>query len=166
MRADLQEFVITPSGELESRFFTITYAPARDESGQILGVTVIAIETTQRVQMERERHQARMEQSRLTAQLVGNVQRLQQLDRRHAFLRTLADGLRTLNAPDAAIDLASALLGRDLDVSRVIYAEVDDSAGTFSIRRDWTANGQLSTSGETRNLNDFGPEVIASLRVG
>ncbi len=161
-----QEFAIEPSGVPQARFFTITYTPARDESGQILGVTVIAMETTQRVRVERERGDARLEQSRLNAQLVGNVHRLQQLDRRHAFLRTLADGLRTLSAPDAAIDLACALLGRHLDVSRVMHAEVNESAGTYTIRRGWTAQGMTRISGEAGKFNDFGPEIINSLRAG
>ncbi len=161
-----QEYVIEPSGLPESRFFTISYTPARDESGHVLGVTVIAIETTQRVRVERERREALLEQSRLHEQSVGSVQRLQELDRRRAFQLALADGLRALSAPDAAIDLASALLGRHLDVSRVMYAEVDESAGTFTIRRDWTAHGLGSISGEARQLKDFGPEIIASLRAG
>ena len=161
-----QEYVIEPSGVSESRYFTITYTPARDESGRILGVTVIALDTTQRVRVEREKLEAQLEQRRLNEQLVGNVQRLQQLDRRHAFLLTLADGLRTLKAPETAIDLASALLGRHLDVSRVMYAEVDESAGTFTIRRDWTARGMASISGEAQPLNDFGPQIVTSLRAG
>ncbi|MEO5881708.1 MAG: PAS domain-containing protein, partial [Caldimonas sp.] len=60
-----QEYVIEPSGLPESRFFTITYTPARDESGRVLGVTVIAMDTTQRVRVERERREALLEQSRL-----------------------------------------------------------------------------------------------------
>ena len=161
-----QEYVIEPSGIPESRFFTVTYAPARDETGQIHGVNVIAIDTTQRVRVERERCKALLEQSRLHQLLLGNVERLQQLDRRRAFQLTLADGLRTLSAPETAIDLASALLGCHLEVSRVMYAEVDEAAGTFNIRRDWTASGLASMSGEVRQLNDFGPEIIASLRAG
>ncbi|MEO7853339.1 MAG: ATP-binding protein, partial [Rubrivivax sp.] len=161
-----QEYVIEPSGQPESRFFTITYTPARDESGRVLGVTVIAMDTTQRVRGERERREALQEQSRLHEQLVGTVQQLQQLNRRRAFQLALADGLRTLRAPDAAVDLASALLGRHLDVSRVMYAEVDESAGTFTIRRDWTAPGQASMSGEPRKLDDFGPEIVTLLRAG
>ncbi len=124
------------------------------------------METTQRVRLERERREVHQEQRRLNAQLVANVQRLQLLDQHRAFQLALADGLRTLSAPEAAIDLASALLGRHLDVSRVMYAEVDESAGTFTIRRDWTARGLVSISGEARQLNDFGPEIIASLRTG
>ncbi len=48
-----QEFVIMPSGIPESRFFTISYSPARNESGQVIGIMVVTIETTTRVQMER-----------------------------------------------------------------------------------------------------------------
>ena len=56
-----QEYVIEPSGVPETRYFTVTYTPLRDESGAACGVTVIAVETTQRVLMERENqalHQA------------------------------------------------------------------------------------------------------------
>ena len=49
-----QEFVIEPSGVPETRFFTVTYAPARNEGGTIGGVIVTAVETTQRVLLERE----------------------------------------------------------------------------------------------------------------
>ena len=161
-----QEYVIEPCGVPESRFFTITYSPARDESGRVHGVTVIAMETTQRVRLEREQREAHLMQSQLNEHLMTNVQRLQQLDRRLAFQLELADSLRTLSAPEAAIDTASALLGRHLDVSRVMYAEVDETAGTFTIRRDWTANGFASISGEARQLNDFGPEIVASMRAG
>ena len=49
-----QEFVIEPSGVPETRYFTVTYAPTRNEDGTIGGVTVTPVETTQRVLMERE----------------------------------------------------------------------------------------------------------------
>ena len=49
-----REYVIEPSGVPETRYFTVTYAPLRDEDGTVRGATVIAVETTQRVLMERE----------------------------------------------------------------------------------------------------------------
>ncbi|MBC7456292.1 MAG: PAS domain-containing protein, partial [Massilia sp.] len=49
-----QEYLIEPSGVRESRFFTITYAPARDETGAVRGVFVLALETTRRVLAERD----------------------------------------------------------------------------------------------------------------
>ena len=44
-----QEYLIAPSGVPETRYFTITYAPARDEQGSICGVSILALETTERV---------------------------------------------------------------------------------------------------------------------
>jgi len=58
-----QAYVIEPSGVPEARYFTVTYAPLRDEGGAVRGVTVIAVETTQRVLMERE-NQALQQASR------------------------------------------------------------------------------------------------------
>ncbi|MGS0743960.1 ATP-binding protein [Glaciimonas sp. GG7] len=49
-----QEYVITPSGVSETRYFTITYSPTRDECGVVCGVHVVAMETTRRVLAERE----------------------------------------------------------------------------------------------------------------
>jgi PAS fold len=49
-----QAYVIEPSGVPETRYFTVTYAPLRDEDGMVGGVTVIAVETTQRVLMAHE----------------------------------------------------------------------------------------------------------------
>ena len=49
-----REYVIEPSGVPESRYFTVNYAPLRDEGGTVCGVTVIAVETTQRVLAERQ----------------------------------------------------------------------------------------------------------------
>ncbi len=51
-------------------------------------------------------------------------------------------------------------------MSRVLYAEVDNSRDTFLIRRDWTAPGVPSLAGPARQLEDFGPEIVALLRSG
>jgi signal transduction histidine kinase len=166
VRSEDQEYAIEPSGLPESGYFTITYTPARDESGEVSGVTVVASETTQRVRLERERSAADEELKRLNEQLVEKVQRLEQLDRHRAFLLTLADGLQTVSAPEAVIDVASELLGRHLDVSRVIYIDVDESAGSFTIPHEWTARGVGSISGQVRQVGDFGPEILALLRAG
>ena len=58
-----QEYIIEPSGVPETRYFTATYAPLRDEGGPVCGVQVIAVETTQRILTERE-HRALLEASR------------------------------------------------------------------------------------------------------
>ena len=58
-----QAYVIEPSGTPETRYFTATYAALRDERGTVSGVIVTAVETTQRILMERE-NQALLEATR------------------------------------------------------------------------------------------------------
>jgi signal transduction histidine kinase len=145
VRLEDQEYVIEPSGIFESRYFTITYAPARDELGVVCGVQVMAMETTRRVDAERKN----------SALLKAKV-----------FQLELADQLRPLIEPDDITAAASKLLGHHLGVSRVLFSEVDDDNGTFFIRWDWNQDGHLSVAGETRSLNDFGPDMIAALRLG
>jgi len=78
----------------------------------------------------------------------------------------LADRVRPLTVADDVTATACELLGLHVEVSRVLYAEVDDRAGTFSIRQDWLNRSIPSIAGETRRLDDFGPEIIAQLRAG
>ena len=149
---DDQEFVISTSGFLKEHYFTLTYSPARDELGAVRGVLVVVTETTDRVQMERQ-----------NALLVESAKAEA---RRHAFNLSLADGLRCLTAPEDILAKASAMLGQELGVDRVLYCEVDDRKGTFDIRRDWTREGVPSVAGHVRLLADFGGELIGALKAG
>ena len=85
---------------------------------------------------------------------------------RQAFLLELADLLRPLSRPDDIVAAATALLGQHLDVSRVMYAEVNEAGDTFFTRHDWVNHGVASIAGEIRRLDDFGPEIIAGIRTG
>jgi PAS domain S-box-containing protein len=85
---------------------------------------------------------------------------------RQAFQLELADLLRPLTDPDDIIAASSDLLGRELGVSRVLYADVDDTSGTFAVPRDWTREGVRSVAGQVSRPDDFGPEIIAALRAG
>jgi PAS domain S-box-containing protein len=85
---------------------------------------------------------------------------------RQAFQLELSDLLQPLEDPEAIIAAASAVLGRHLGVARVLYAEVENDEGTFSIRSDWTNQSVESVAGGISRLEDFGPEVIAALRSG
>ena len=85
---------------------------------------------------------------------------------RQAFQLELADLLRPLTDPDAIIAAASNFLGRHLGVCRVLYAEVDEAKGRFEVRRDWTREGVPSVAGRVSRVDDFGPEIIAALRLG
>lgn len=147
-----QEYVIEPSGAPESRFFTITYSPARDETGTPVGVTVVVAETTERVLLERA--------NRVMA---GEAELAQQ---RHQFLLALADAIRWITDPDDIIARASEMLGLYMGVSRVLFCEIDDASKTFDIRRDWTRDGIASSVGKSRVLAEFGEELVDQLRSG
>ena len=140
-----QEYVTETSNSLEKRYFTITYAPARDELGAVRGVHVAVDETTRRMAAERNNRT---------------------LLKAKAFQLELADHLRPLIEPDDITAAACALLGHHLGVSRVLFSDIDEDSGTFTIRWDWNLGANLSVAGQTRQLDDFGPGMIAALRLG
>ncbi|MFT5642595.1 MAG: signal transduction histidine kinase [Janthinobacterium sp.] len=140
-----QEHLIERSGILESRYFTVTYAPARDESGVVRGVQVVTMETTHRVLAEHK-----------------NIALL----KAKAFQLELVDRLRPSMMPDEIMGVACTLLGRYVGAAQVFFSEIDESDGSFIIRHDWRDDGQYSIAGQTRQLDDFGPDIIATLRMG
>ena len=129
---------ISPQGAPEQRWFTSSYSPVTDRNGRVLGMYNAGFETTLRV----------VDQQRLSFQL------------------KLSDALRTLASPVDIIATASEALGLQLNASAVMYAEVDDVAGTFLTRRDWTQHGVSSMAGVAHQLDDFGTDIIATLRAG
>lgn len=91
---------------------------------------------------------------------------LKKTGERQAFALALSDALRNLESPKKIAEIACEILGRKLQVSRVLYAEVDDTEQTVFIRRDWTEEGFVSLAGTTKAMYDFGPHVIADLLAG
>ena len=147
-----QAYVIEPSGVRETRYFTITYAPLRDENALVRGVVVVAIETTRRVHAERD-NITLQEKTRAAAD-------------QQAFQLQLADRIRSLDTPEEVAAAACELLGERLGIWRVIFCEIDDAHGTFFIRSEWARDGFFSVAGKSNRLDDFGPENIAALRAG
>lgn len=125
-------------GYLENVWFTFSLLPIREEDGQVGGVFSLMAETTEQIEVQQC----------------------------HRFLLGVADRLRPLGEPDQITAQACRMLGRYLRASRVFYSEVDGGGETFFIREDWTNAGQASVAGQTRRLDDFGPEVIDTLRAG
>jgi signal transduction histidine kinase/DNA-binding NarL/FixJ family response regulator len=128
-------YQILRNGNLEDIRFTFSLLPIRGDDGEVAGVLSLVTETTDQVEAE--------------------------LCQR--FLLALSDRLRPLEAPDEITAVACEMLGRQLNASRVFYCEVDDQRRTFFIRKDWVRDGFTSVAGETRRLDDFGPEVIKAL---
>lgn len=138
-----QEYVIEPSGFAESRYFTFTYAPARDESGLVCGIQVMTIETTRRVLAER----------RNTALLAVK-----------AFQLELADCLRALTMPDQILAAACQLLGRHVGAAQVVFADVDDARDSFIVAYDWARDDRLALT--LTPLLCFSVSVMTALRSG
>ncbi|QAY77563.1 GAF domain-containing protein [Sphingosinicella sp. BN140058] len=85
---------------------------------------------------------------------------------RQSFLLALGDRLRGIADAEAIKAAAAEALGRTLGVPRVGYGEIDAAGQRVTVERDWTDGTMASLAGETRNLDVFGPAIIARLRTG
>lgn len=141
-RVLLQAF---PNVPIVERYIDLVFEPIIDALGVVIGICGQGNDVTQKRRIE---------------------EAMQRTAARQVFQLGLADRLRFLDSPEDIVATASELLGRHLDVSRVLYCEIDDSNGTFFIRRDWTRHGLSSIAGEVRRLDDFGSEIIQTLREG
>ncbi len=95
--------VLDRNGYPELCHFTFSYSPIRAIGGRIDGMFTAAVETSERVKLER----------------------------RQAFQLTLADRLRGVTAPDEIIAIVTQLLREHCQVTRAFFAEIDDALGTF-----------------------------------
>jgi PAS domain S-box-containing protein len=125
-------------GYPEHSFFTFSYSPLLDNAGAVGGMYCTVIETTDRVLSQQ----------------------------RAAFELKVSDALRPLTSPEDVIATASALLGGQLNLARVLYAECDDARGSFLVPRDWTSPSLPSLAGQTYRLDDFSPAIGNALRAG
>jgi PAS domain-containing protein len=130
--------IMERKGYTEQTYFTFSYSPLHDGAGRVMGMYCTCIETTARVVAEQ----------------------------RAAFELALADALRPIASSEDAIATASALLGEELGVERVMYGEVDDERNTFYVPRDWKRHGTSSLSGNTFAIEAFGEDVARAGRAG
>jgi len=146
-----QAFVIAPAGIAATRYFSTAYTPIRLADGNVGGVLVTSVETTDRVLAERQMRDA-MDDARRAERALAEADRLKDV-----FLATLAHELRNPLAPirTAAQSLslqvlpaaetlrASGIINRQvrhmarllddlLDVSRI-------TRGQLELRRDHVA---------------------------
>jgi len=123
------------NGYPEQTWWTFSYSPIHDESGEVGGIVCIVYETT------------------------GKVEGEQRLD----FLVRLSDRLRGLHEPIEVITAAQEMLGEHLKTSRVGYGEVEETARYFTTERNWT-DGTVAHQTGTHDLAAFGPEILQALR--
>jgi len=124
-------------GHPERAHFTFSHAPLMGDDGQVAGLFCTVMETTRRVAAER----------------------------RAAFELTVSDALRPLASSEEVIATASALLGGELHAGRVVYAEMNEAKGRFSVPRWWARDGR-ALSRPSFSLDEFGPAVGSALRAG
>ena len=139
-----QPYPLLRAGGVEDAWFTLTYAPWRDETGAVAGVYAIMIDVTGRVRAEAA---------------------LRASEARQAFLLRLSDALRPLADPIAIQETASRLLGAHLGVDRAAYGELEPGGQIMTVARDWARPGTPSAAGAYR-IDDFGTFFTDPLRQG
>jgi PAS domain S-box-containing protein len=88
-------------------------------------------------------------------------------ERRLSFQVELSDRLRELANPVEVKMAAVEMLGRELDVGRAGYGQIDGTEQRVSVRRDWRRDEILPTlAGESRMIDAFGENAVALLRAG
>jgi PAS domain S-box-containing protein len=90
---------------------------------------------------------------------------LRESEARLRFFGELEERLFTASDAANAMEAATEMLGRKLEVSRCAYADVDAGNDRFWIRNDYTAPGIKSSAG-TYSLDLFGPRAAADMRSG
>ncbi|GAA3975051.1 hypothetical protein GCM10022278_35040 [Allohahella marinimesophila] len=130
--------VVDRKGFPEHAWFTFCYSPIEAASGEIGGMFCTVTETTAQVLSER----------------------------RNAFQLRLTDSLSPIAAPSEIVSSAIRILGQELDVSRVLFSEIDEDERSFLIRQDWTQKGASSVAGFYRHLDDFASDIITDLTLG
>ena len=122
-------------GYSEDRYFNYSYSAVPDDHGAVAGVLVTFVDTTDAVLSRR----------------------------RQAFLLDADESLRALAEPGALIAQACRLLGEQLGVARVGYAELVDAGMSMRIERDWTGGKLASLAGQRFNVVDLGPQAVSSV---
>ena len=143
-RQENLHFVLPRNGQLTPTWWTLTFLPFRDASGQVVGFYGLPVETTQSVRLERER---------------------QLEERQQTFRIELSDALRDAPDPDALMRVASEKMGRHLQADCAGYAELDESGRWLDVEHDWRAPGFAGMAGR-HALDGFGPAFVAQLQAG
>jgi PAS domain S-box-containing protein len=130
--------VMERQGYFEDTWWTFSYSPVRDETGQIAGMFCACAETSRQVE----------------------AQRLLR------FKLDLNERLRQVSDPVEVTAVAAEMLGRHLGVARVGYGEIDPEGTRVTVERDWTDGSTIGLAGEARPLDSFGPQIIDVLRRG
>ena len=124
-------------GRAEQTWFTFSYSPVYDDAGAIVGLVGAATDTTRRVVTER----------------------------RLAFQLRMADQLRGLSDPYEIARRASALLGEELQASRVLFADIELDENEIVFHSNFT-DGSVAVLKGVYAVSDFGKGLFDKLKAG
>ena len=136
-------FPILRDGQITEACFTASLSPVRDERGEVGGVLIVLIETTNRAHAEA-------------------ALRVSEASQR--FLLGLHDRLRSLSDSETIQYEAARLLGEHLSAQRVGYAEIEPDGVHSLVTRNYT-NGVRDIEGRYR-VADYSPSLLPALRAG
>ena len=149
----------TAGGAVTERYVDFVYQPIFDAQGAVSGIFVEGSDVTSQIN-------AQLELVQVNEQLAEKIRLLGEADYLQGFQLALADKLRMLEVADDIVAAACDLLAAELDVSRVLFAEVDDAGQTVRLRHEWIAEGAPSVAGAIRRIEQFGPELACLLHGG
>ena len=95
----------------------------------------------------------------------GDITERRQVEERLRLLDAIGEATRLAHEPATIMAQATRLLGQQMDVTRVAYADLEPDNDRFTIRHDWTAPGAASTVG-VYSLDLFGSRARADMRQG
>ena len=136
--ADNLLLVMERNGFPEETYFTFSYSPIHDESGQVAGMFCACTETTLQILSER----------------------------RQRFQLEIADRLRGLTEPGQITETASALLGRHLGLTRVLYAQIAADGRQLRINSDWHDGSVPGIQGQTYPVANLGAALAENVQRG
>ena len=135
---------LTRGGNQEKTWWTLSFAPFRDEAGDVVGVYCFPTETTEKVLADQRKAQALAMQT---------------------FRIELNEALHAVHDPIALSAIAAEKLGQFLKTDCVGYGHVDKLAQQTQVYQDWTGGNFPSMVG-THRLSDMGPKIVEQLVSG
>src|SRR5205085_10030682 len=87
-------------------------------------------------------------------------------ERRQRFQLEIADRLRGLSEPGQIIETASALIGRHLGLTRVMYAQIAEDGRELRIDSDWHDGNVPGIQGQTYPVAQFGAALAENMQRG
>ncbi|MBD2106312.1 PAS domain S-box protein [Nodosilinea sp. FACHB-13] len=144
-----QEYrVVAPDGEV--RWLKGQGQIYLNESGQAVRMAGVSINITERKQIEANREA-----------LLAELQRKEQQQK---FLIELNDAARTLQDPEEIVWQVVNATGKQFNVTRCAYGEIDQAQEHVIVDRDY-CDGVISVVGK-HHMDSFGAEIIAQLKQG